>query len=220
MKAAVLTLCVWAIVCPHGAGAAETAATVNERGYKECDLKHLSSCRSTNQLIWSLGASVHRKAAFDRALREFLRNAPKIHELKYSWSAAEIARDSLTGPSGTPTKLGNGDWFFQGFTPHDAPDCAAIVFDPNGAILLVATLNSADTADSTSHFDPSHHLLTIYSHRNEPSAQVLLRVHAWAEETVAEMGSYPGLPKNLLVGTRILTQGASDGRWETRWLDR
>jgi hypothetical protein len=220
MKAALLAMCAWATLSASGARAVEASGDENARGYRECDLTHLSSCRSTNQLVWSGGTPVHRKLGFDRALKEFLRGAPRIHELKYSWSAIEIARDSLTGPGDAPAKLTNGNWFFWGFMPHSAPNCAAIVFDPNGAIILVATLNSSEDADSTSHLDPSHHVLTIYSHRPEPSAQLLRRAHDWAKERVATMGSYPGLPNNVLVGVRMFTQTGSDGRWKMRWLDR
>jgi hypothetical protein len=217
MKAAVLAICAWAIAGGYGAYAAETPADINKRGYRECDLGHLSLCQNTNQLVWG---PAHRKAGFDWVLKEFLRGAPRIHLSKYSWSASEIARDSLTGPGDRPTRLTNGAWFFWGFTPHDAPDCAAIIFDRNGVILLVATLSVTKAAQSTRRIDPSRHVVTIYAHRPEPSPQLVQRVRNWAKESVAAMYSYPGLPKNVLVGTRMLTYGSADGRWDVRWLDR
>ncbi len=115
-----------------------------------CSLQKLAACKNSNQFFWSAGAKRARpKTEFADALAKFLEGAPKLYVGKTGFSVAEIARESLTGPGDHHDRLPDGGWFFDGFTPHDAPDRGAVFFDANGNITAVALLNSdADTPSS------------------------------------------------------------------------
>lgn len=197
----------------------DAARGTYESGYKECDLKHLDVCHDTNQLIWGPRAHPVRKSGFDRALKKFLQDAPRIHLMKYSWNAAEVARDSLTGPGDPPVRFPGGEWFFWGFTPHDAPDMGAIILDPAGKILLVATLSAKCCGTAPKNFISNQHVLTIYVHSPEPSTTFIKYAQNWARRGVAGMHNYPGTPKDVFAGTRILTASTKTHRWDERWLD-
>lgn len=218
IRSAVVAMTSLVVLCGF-APASDPAGVAYERGYRECDQSHLDVCQNTNQLIWGpINTGGHRKEAFDRNLKLFLAGAPKVHFLKFSWSAAQVALESLTGPGGPPVRLKDDAWFFDGFTPHDAPECGAIVFDADGTIVLVATLRSGEGPKERADDALNVHGFTIYVHQPEPDQAVVQYVQNWARGVVKGLYNYPGLPKSRFGNTRILT---SDERhqWRERQID-
>jgi len=200
--------------------AAESPRDANERGYRECDLKHLSSCQNTNQLIWSLPPTHHRKMDFDRALRQFLRGAPRIHFEQYSWSAATVALESLTGPGDLPLRFPTGEWFFWGFTPHAAPDQAAIIFDATGHILLIATLGPDMSVPPKGAYGGYPQKMTIYLHTPAPDRKFIEHVVRWARDSVSERNkTYPRLPSDEMGTIKIVTASKDQQQWNARVLE-
>jgi hypothetical protein len=197
----------------HFASTSAIAETDRDRGYRDCTQRNLAACQDSNQLIWGPGFSPRRKTGFDKSLNDFLRGAPKEHLLTYSFTAASIARESLTGPGDPPFRLSGGEWFFWGFTPHDAPDMAAIVFDSAGRIVLVGTLRDGDATEIP--VSAGRSVLTIYIHQPEPSADVVQYVQRWARHAADGRKTYTGQPRTL-VGTRALTLAQS--HWQKRWI--
>src|SRR5258708_38071954 len=127
-----IALAVLVLAEPYGAYGATTKLDSNTEGYLHCDLNSLTDCQNTNQIFNGVRGSHHsqfyRKKAFPAAIKRFLRGAPEYHVAKFSFSAAQVARESLWGP-GERFQFPSGELFFDGFTPHDAPDCAAVIFD-------------------------------------------------------------------------------------------
>src|SRR5258708_75489 len=85
------------------------AETDRDRGYRECTQGNLEACQDSNQLMWGPGFHARRKTEFDKSLNNFLRGAPKEHLLTSPFTAASIARESLTGPGDPPSRLSGGD---------------------------------------------------------------------------------------------------------------
>jgi hypothetical protein len=193
-------------------GVAAAAQSSNEAGYRDCDLKHLQACQNSNQLFSGPPGTSTPKRDFSDALSAFLSNAPEYRTGGYTFSAATVAQESLIGPGGAPVRFSSGELFFDGFTPHYALDRGAVIFDPLGNIVLVATFNTADIADA------SRHVLRIYAHNTEPSPELTKRVQDWAESAVEDLNSYPGLPTNTLVGTQLLVARGDPRQWQSRSL--
>jgi hypothetical protein len=202
----------------HVANAVELNA--NMIAYRDCSLKRLDACQNSNQLVWgpfgSSGKS-SRKADFDKAFKLFLCGAPRIRNSGHSWSAADVALESITGPGDPPTRFPDGTRLFFGFTPHDAPDMAAVAFDTKGKIILIATLNS-DSSPRANYPSEEQRLLTIYLRNQEPSPALMKTLQAWARKSTSEQYVYPGTPSNVFAGARILQAVKGSRRWEERRL--
>lgn len=177
-------------------------AASRDDGYRNCDLGHLRECQDSNQLFWGLGAS-GPKQDFRQALRAFLTNAPGFRADRFSFTAAAVAEESLTGPDGPPVTLQDGELLFFGFTPHDAPDKGAVAFDGNGKIIAVALLNRPDYDSTNSKIQLSRHILRIYVRDHPPSAELTHRLTDWAARAVDGMFTIPGLPRDILAGTEL-----------------
>ncbi len=199
-------------ICAVG-GLALGAESSNEEGYRNCNLKHLTACQNSNQLFWGpwrFPRAAPRKRDFVDALNRFLRNAPPYVLFDHKFNAAQVARESLIGPGGDPVRLSKGELFFDGFTPHDAPDMGAVIFDKDGKILIIATLNPQSSSLST--FE-----LRIYSHDSPPRTDLLDYLRGWAKEAIENRNTaYPNLEKEVLGDTRLLVASTKTGRWETR----
>ena len=141
------------------------AAAAQTQSGQDCGPRNLAACENSNQLFW--GPERHGRAAprheFADALNRFLRDAPALYSGPYRFSPASVAHDALMGP-GETVHLADGGWFFTGFTPHDAPDQGAVLFDAHGAILAVALLNTMTDAAATGGAAPGPYRLRIYSH--------------------------------------------------------
>jgi hypothetical protein len=202
--------------------AAALEQNTNETGYRECSLERLSACQNTNQLFVGLygksGFHSVAKPGFAGALEKFLQGAPRIRFLNHSWSAAKIARERLMGPGNERVHFPSGEWFFDGFTPHDAPEKGVVIFDSAGNILLVATLNFTVNA-SLPDYVGYHHVLTIFVHSQTTSAKFARYVQDWARRAIAGMFNYPGTPKDVFAGTELLVAENGGRQWEGHWLN-
>ena len=190
----------------------ETSAEANIDGYMHCDLHNLVACQNTNQIFSGLRdrKSKHRyaKTAFPKAISHFLNGAPKYHTGKYSFSASQVAQESLWGP-GERYQFPSGELLFDGFTPHDAPDCAAVIFDSKGKILLIAILNRDDSNSRDSLY---RHVLRIYTHDEKPKPEFVQHLQNWARGVVDNLSGYPGLPKDTFGGTQYIVR-TTGARW-------
>lgn len=198
------------------AWSAAQAAEPYLNGYRDCDLSHLAACKDSNQLRW--GGAGKTKGEFDRAVTAFLNGAPRHYLSKFSWPAATVFLEAITGPGGAPETLPGGAIFFDGFTPHDAPDCAAIVFNSDGSIVAAATLlagTNRPVADNTAYYA---HLLTIYTRDTQLSPAVIARIKGWAKSTADGLYTYPGLPKDRFAGAVIFT-GDAQNHWQEQTLE-
>ena len=135
-----------------------------------------------------------------------------------SFSAAEVAEESLWGP-GKRFHLPSGAWFFTGFTPHDAPDRAAIVFDAAGDVLLIATLGPDMNVPPKTGYGGRPQNLTIYLHNAERDWKYVERVVHWARDSISDSNtSYPDLPKDEMGAIMIVTAAKDQRHWSTRVL--
>lgn len=205
-----------------GSSFGQTDAVSNERGYRDCNLRRLEACQDTNQIFWGYrgpGMShSYAKPELPSAIKKFLRGAPPIHVSRYSFSASTIAEESLVGP-GDRYRFPTREWFFTGFTPHDAPDQAAIIFDATGHILLIATLGPDMAVAPKTGYGGRPQKLTIYVHTPEPDGQFVQRVIQWAHDTVAERNkAYPALPSDTMGSIMIVTASKGQREWSTRLL--
>ena len=179
------------------------ADTAGDAGYRGCGPRNLAACQNSNQLFWGLANKSGKSPAkreFRDALSAFLRGAPKLYLGKAGFSAAQIASSALVGPGDHHDRLTNG-WFLDGFTPHDAPERGAVIFDPDGKIRLVALLNvEADTATpGPTEQQMSQYRLRLYSHDSQPDAANIALLDKWARGLVATYNT----PKSSLVETQL-----------------
>lgn len=200
----------------------QAGANSNERGYRDCNLQHLEACRNTNQIFMGLRdgdwSHSYRKPELPAAIKKFLRRAPTIDTLGHSFSASEVVEESLTGP-GNRFRFPTGEWFFSGFTPHYAPDQAAIIFDAAGHILLIATLAPDMSIAPKGAYGGYTQDLTIYLHTPEADGKYVERVVQWARHSVSERNkTYPELPSDEIGTIRIVTASTNQRQWNTRVL--
>jgi hypothetical protein len=141
----------------------------------DCSLKQLGACKDSNQLFWSQPASgrARAKGELPAALARFLAGAPKLYIGKDGFTPAQTAKESMTGPGDHHDRQADGSWFFDGFTPHDATDRAATLFNADGTIKAVALLNT-DT-DTPGAFDGDHVKLRLYGNELTRAQVKLLR---------------------------------------------
>lgn len=198
------------------AGAAEDE---NRRGYRNCNLDHLEACQNSNQLFFGpFGKDpAPRKHRITTALNQFLRGAPKTHLAGYSFDIGRSVAGQFVGPSGAPEHLPGGEWLFAGFEPHASPYSAYVMFDKNGRILLVATLDSTTDGNSSVRSKFEDYTLRIYSRSGEPRPDIVAEWQGWARKAVGEQSNYPGiLAPNRMFGTEIFV--ADGNRWSSHWL--
>ena len=182
-------------------------------GYKDCALALPEKCENSNQLIWAGPSKVTAmRSPLVLAIDRFLRGAPTLYIGKIQQGAAFTARNAITGP-GDRRQL-DGDWFFDGFWPHNATERAAIILDPHGKLLLVAILNSATDASTLSDLDTlSAYTLRIYSHIPQSSASIRY-LQGWARRIVPGFNS-PSMSHYHLVQTQMLVSD-DKGHWGKR----
>lgn len=218
------TLALWAFVsgilfvAPAIASANENT---NGAGYRNCSLSRLDACQNTNQLFFGIEGKIGfhsvRKREFSAALQEFLLGAPEIRMLGHDFKAADIAVETLVGP-GSRVRLQNGDWFFDGFTPHEATQRGAVMFGSTGRIKLVATLCSGLNV-ATQNYGLEEYVLTIYTRDRALDPKTVSYVRDWARRAVAGYYSYPSLPKDAFVGIQLLTASPGSKHWNYSWLN-
>jgi hypothetical protein len=201
---------------------AQASENQNELGYRNCDLQHLEACQNTNQMFVGLSArgwsSSYKKPELPAAIDRFLRGAPRINVLNYSFSASETVKESLWGP-GSRYRFPSGEWLFTGFTPHAAPDRAAIIFDDSGHVLVIATLQPNMNVPPKGAYGGYPQDLTIYLHAPEPEGKFIERVIQWARDSVAERNkAYPEIPNDEMGVIRIVTAATDQQQWHTRVL--
>jgi hypothetical protein len=176
-------------------------------GYRDCSPHNLSACQNSNQFFFGPSGNsprAPRKSEFSDALKKFLLRAPKNYSSKFGFAPAQIAQESLTGPGDHHDRLPNGDWFFDGFTPHDAPDKGAVLFDGAGRIIAVALVNT-DTDVPSPKANFGQYRLRIFSKDNPPKADHLKLIREWASSVIDPKSVYPGVfPDNRLVASELV----------------
>lgn len=215
MRAALTLLLVTMSVLGGTAFAAESS---NAAGYRDCDLEHLSACQHSNQLFFGPSGNTP-KTDFSDALFSFLSNAPELTTFGHTFSAGQVASDSLVGPGDAPVYFPTGELLFDGFTPHAALNRGAVVFNPQGRIYLVATLSGPDTDESSLlAVATKQHVLRVYAHDSDPRPELVEYLRDWAQMKVDGYVAYPVLPEHVFVGTQLIIAIGEPPRWESRWL--
>lgn len=197
-------------------GGAALAQPDRDLGYRNCNLHNLSACQDSNQLFFGPPDGLHyaRKNEFANAISHFLSGAPPLYLDRHAFRVSDAAEDSLVGPGDHHDHLSSGDWFFDGFTPHDAPDKGAVLFKPDGEIVAIAILD-VSTDDPTPKINLGQYVLRIYSHDTDPPIDLLELLHQWGKSAVNPKSDYPGaLPDNDLVATHIYS------RVENHWVSK
>lgn len=179
-----------------------------------CALGNLAACQSSNELFWGppkkSGKPMPRRE-FREALATFLHGAPLLYLGKIGFSASQVASGALIGPGDHHDRI-SGGWFFDGFTPHDAQERGAVLFDAGGAIKLVALLNvETDKAGpDPGTEDMNHYRLRIYSHGKADAANIRL-LQNWAGYTIQSDNRRNSQTREILVGTEFVT--LQDNQW-------
>ncbi len=100
-----------------------------------CDIKHLTSCRDTNVLIWS--PSVTR--AMIRFLGRYANN--RVSYLYANGRLIAQVRDVLGGPPDDRRELPDGGHLFTACRPHSCTEKGAVAFDAQARITAVGVVN-------------------------------------------------------------------------------
>jgi hypothetical protein len=212
-------LSVVAMTLAAGISTAVAQENENIEGYLHCSLRNLVACQNSNQLVTgvigkSFASGSLEKKDTTNAIRNFLRNAPVLYLTGSSFSPAQTAVESFWGPGEKPVQFSTGEWFFDGFTPHDATDRAAIIFSNEGRILSVA-LVSTSTDEATARPNFAQYVLRVYTRDSDPKSEFLEKFQAWARKVVGNESMYPGVfPNNQLIETHLVI--FENGRWITR----
>jgi hypothetical protein len=187
-------------------------------GYRDCSPKKLEACQDSNQLFFGPFKGINAgssKAGFRNVLAKFLAGAPKIYVGKQGFSVMQSAVESLTGPGDHHDRLPDGVWFFDGFTPHYAPNRGAVLFAPGGNILAIALVDTGTDAPGANNGGEVQ--LRIYVHDRDPSSYQLKLLRTWANGDMIGQSLYPGaLPVRQLVRTQLITRSGKN--WSNRTL--
>jgi hypothetical protein len=181
-----------------------------------CTLHNLDACTSSNEFFWGPTQKSGRAIArheFPEAMAAFLRDAPKLYLGQMGFTPAQIAANALVGPGDHHDPLPGGGWFFDGFTPHDAQERGAVLFDAGGKIQLVALLNVESDAAGPAIPDMNHYHLRLYSHGDADTAKIRL-LQNWAGYTVKTDNRKAPQAQEILAGTQLLI--LENGQWRQR----
>ena len=188
-------------------------------GYRKCSLHNLAACDNSNELFWgrwSKNGKAVRKDEFPDALMRFLRGAPELYLGRFGFEPAQVASESMVGPGSHHDALPDGYWFFDGFTPHEALDQAAVLFDAKGTVVAVALLNTdvdERNAKALTAADLSRYRLRIYCHAPELPAALMKVLTDWGRQATPKGSMYRGVfPDSSLIGTELIVLHGQEWR--------
>ncbi|MDR3527673.1 MAG: hypothetical protein P4L57_10360 [Rhizomicrobium sp.] len=199
---------------------AQTSESANEKGYRDCNLRRLEACDNTNQIFTGLRgpgwSHSYHKPELPAAIEKFMRRMSSIDVVGHSFTTSEVVEESLYGP-GSRFHFPSGEWFFDGFTPHNATEQAAVIFDATGQIVLLATLQTNMNIPPKGGYGGYTKNLTIYLHSPEPDGKFVDHVVAWACDTIAERNrTYPLLPSDEMGTIAVVTASKDQTVWVSR----
>ena len=192
-----------------------TGAIAKAQDSGDCTLRNLAACQNSNDLFWGAADKSGRTTAkreFRDSLAAFLRNAPRLYLGKSGFSVAQIASGALVGPGDHHDRI-SGGWFFDGFTPHDAQERGAVLFDAAGAIKLVALLNveTDEAGPEPAAEDMNHYRLRVYGHGKADAANIHL-LQNWAGYAIKTDNRRNGQTLESLIGTELVTLESNQWR--------
>jgi hypothetical protein len=168
------------------------AVTTPATGDVHCDLRRLSACRDTNELIWD--------KTFEGEVQRFL-GRRRASYLGRPGGLADQMIEVLGGPPDDPTKIGSR-FRFTACRAHSCDEKGAAVLEPDGRLVALAILHSACGAPHAANDCFAHETLDIFA-RSPVGADVVDNLSSWARSEIAQGYTAPGEPADRLDAVRV-----------------